>query len=91
MSDSTHYISFKYETVNGRVWTGNIELINGDVQEAVNSILLAWHNVTPNKRIEGDVEALIYSDPFKLFLIDTLTWTKISKDNFKYITGERDE
>ena len=83
-----YYIAFKYETVGGRIWTGNIEVSKADnPQQAVESSLLVWRNVTPNGIIEGDLSADIYADPCRTFLLDSITWTKISKEHFKYIAN----
>lgn len=81
-----YYIAFTYETIKGKVWTGNIEVLCADdPQQAVEAALLICHNITPNGQIEGDISARIYSDIQRTYLIDTLQWTKTNKDNFKYI------
>lgn len=84
-----YYISVTYEPVSGKIWTGDIEVVFADnPQEAVEDALLVWRNITLNGRIDGDIQANIYSDAARTVLLDTLKWSKISKDNFTYIKPE---
>ncbi len=84
--DFPYYIKFEYITWRDKIWTGTIKVDKADsVQRVVEEALLVWHNIAPNGRLSGDIIARIYSDPETTDLLDTATWSKTSKEDFKYI------
>lgn len=83
-----YYIKAEYTTIAGMVWTCDIEVLEAteEFELLVESAFLFCHNITPNRRIEGEIVTRIYADPEHTFLLDTHLWEKISKDAFRYIT-----